>query len=183
MRSRTAATAVVVALLLAACGDDSGSGGDGGTDGPASPDPARTEAFCDEVRGLQEGDEGLDISDPAGLAAFEQLIADAPAGVQDDLNYFVDQTKRFEDLDEDDPTSIGEAFGLFFDPAFIDAIKGFGTFLRDECDIEVPGLDELDDFDPDALQQDLSDLDGELDELQDQLDSLDDGSVPTTAAG
>lgn len=182
MRFRAAVAAAVVAVLLASCGDDSG-GGDASGGAATPPDPARTAAFCDEVRSLQAGDAGLDISDPAGLAAFEQLIAGAPSAVQDDLNYFVDQTKRFEDLDEDDPTSIGEAFGLFFDPEFIDAIKGFGTFLRDECDIDVPGLDELEDFDPDALQQDLSDLDGELDDLQDQLDDLGEGSVPTTAPG
>lgn len=152
---------VVVALLaVAACGDDGGGGGE----------QAQVDEFCDQVRSLDDGGQTIDLDDPGGLTELEEFVEDAPSGVRDDLDYFVEQAKQLDELDEDDPEALNEAFGLFLDPQFIESIQGFGVFVRDECGIDVPGLDELESIDPGQIEEDLNDLEGQFDEFRDELE-------------
>ena len=148
---RALALASVGALLFVSCGDDSGGGGS-------------TEAFCDRVAEVDASGDTISLDDPAGLAEFEALVADAPDQIRPQLEMIGSLVGDLDQLDENDPEAFAQAFGLLFDPEFIGAIKDFGVFARDECGIEIEGLEELEGFDPAQIEEELGDLGGQLEE-------------------
>jgi hypothetical protein len=76
---------LLVVVLFAACGGDDGGGGDGGSEAAGGGGDAQ--AFCDK----QEELEGLDASDPEAMAqAIDDLIADAPEEISDDIQLIAD---------------------------------------------------------------------------------------------
>jgi hypothetical protein len=131
-------TAVVVAVLLAgACGSDDGT--------------ESAEAFCAELE-EQGANEDLDLGNPEDLAAFDELTDEAPDEVKGALEQFRDVAQELEGIDEEDPDAFGDAFGavfaLFADPEFLGAVQDLGIFMADECGLEVEGIDELRELDP-----------------------------------
>lgn len=128
---------VALVLLAGACGSDG--------------DSESTEAFCAQLE-EQGANEDLDLGDPEDLAAFEQLTEEAPEEVQGALEQFQDVAADLEGIDEDDPEAFGDAFGtifaLFADPEFLTALQDMAVFMADECGLEVEGIDEIRDLDP-----------------------------------
>lgn len=148
--TRALALACVGALLVVGCGDDGGGGS--------------TEAFCARVAEVDASDDSISLDDPAGLAEFEALVADAPDQIRPQLEMIGSLVGDLDELDENDPEAFAQAFGLLFDPEFIGAIKDFGVFARDECGVEIEGLDELESFDPAQIEEELGDLGTQLEE-------------------
>jgi hypothetical protein len=143
-----AATVAAFALLAVSCGDDSGGS---------------TEAFCDLAIEMDAGD-SLDVDTPEGVEQVEQLIEIAPSSVKEPLAELQDLASQFSDIDENDPEAFTAAFELVANPEFLGAVKDVSIFFADECGIEVDGIDEireLDPNDPDAL---LGNLDTEASE-------------------
>lgn len=127
---------LVLALLTAACGDDGG-------------DQASAEDFCAELE-AQEANQDLDLDNPEDLAAFEELIDEAPDEVRPALEEFRDLAGEFEDLEESDPEeAFGALFALFADADFLRALQDLSIFMADECGLEVEGIDEIRELDPD----------------------------------
>lgn len=126
---------LVLALVAAACGDDG--------------DQASTEQFCAELE-AQEANQDLDLDNPEDLAAFEELIDEAPDEVRPALEEFRDLAQEFEDLEESDPDeAFGALFAVFANPDFLRALQDLSIFMADECGLEVEGIDEIRELDPD----------------------------------
>jgi hypothetical protein len=133
-----AATGAAFALLAVSCGDDSGGS---------------TQAFCDLATETDAGN-SLDIDTPEGIAQVEQLIETAPDSVKEPLDKLEELASEFSKIDENDPEAFTAAFELFADPEFLGAVKDVSIFFADQCGIEIDGIDEireLDPNDPDAL--------------------------------
>lgn len=123
-------------MLAAACGDDSGGGG------------VSTEAFCAELERI-DANADIDIEDPEALAEFTALAERAPEEVRGAMQEFAEIANRLEGLDDDDPEAFGAAFALFGDPDFLQALKTVSLFMADDCGLEVDGIDEIRELDPD----------------------------------
>jgi hypothetical protein len=82
---------LLIVAMFAACGGDDGggsaSGGDGGGD---------AQAFCNK----QEDLESLDTADPEAMAkAIDELVADAPEEISDDIQLIADTLEQLQDID------------------------------------------------------------------------------------
>ncbi|MDQ4024000.1 MAG: hypothetical protein M3217_00695 [Actinomycetota bacterium] len=74
---------LLIAALFAACGGDDGGGGD-------------AQAFCDK----QEELDSLDTADPEAMAqAIDELVADAPEEISDDIQLIADTLEELENVD------------------------------------------------------------------------------------
>lgn len=158
---------VALALVAGACGSD---------------DSESTEAFCAQLE-EQGANEDLDLSNPDDLAAFEELTDEAPEEVKVAMEQFQSVVADLEGIDEDDPEAFGDAFGtifaLFADPEFLTALQDMAVFMADECGLEVEGIDEireLDPEDPSALFEEFSDGGGDSGTLDGTTDSSGSGS-------
>jgi hypothetical protein len=133
--SRTlVALVAAVALIGASCGDDGGGGS--------------TEAFCAALED-QEANQELDLDDPEGLAEFNALVDQAPEEVRGAMEEFGQVAQELENLDDNDPEAFGAVFALFGDPDFLRALQELSVFMADECGLEVDGIDEIREMDPD----------------------------------
>lgn len=132
------AVIIVLALVAAGCGSDD--------------DSESTEAFCAQLE-EQGANEDLDLSNPDDLAVFEELTDEAPEEVKGAMEQFQSVIADLEGIDEDDPEAFGDAFGtifaLFADPEFLTALQDMAVFMADECGLEVDGIDEIRELDPD----------------------------------
>lgn len=74
---------LVIVALFAACGGDDGGG-------------SEAQAFCDK----QEELESLDTADPEAMAnAIDDLVADAPEEISDDIQLIADTLEDLENID------------------------------------------------------------------------------------
>ena len=127
-------------------------GGCGGSDGVGD-----TEAFCEQIRAIDETDDDVAADDDIAAAAeqFDALIDDAPDEIADELRVVVDAFAELDEIDENDP----EAFELFFEllqrPDFVEATETLEQFGVDECGLEP----ETDTEGPDEVTSDAG-IDG-----------------------
>jgi hypothetical protein len=143
-----AATVAAFALLAVSCGDDSGGS---------------TEAFCDLAVEMDAGN-SLDVDTPEGVEQVERLIEIAPSSIKEPLEKLEDLASQFNEIDESDPEAFTAAFELFADPEFLGAVKDVSIFFADECGIEIDGIDEIRDLDPNDPDALLGDLEPEASE-------------------
>lgn len=140
--------------------------GCGASDG-ASSSAGDAAAFCEQVVALEAASENLegDSLDDEALASLRSLRDIAPAEVRDAMTVLVELFEQLADVDESDPASAEEAFGLLFDPAVIEAGESIEAFGVSECglepqpDIDASGIESG--FD-DALHNPDSDADAIL---------------------
>ena len=140
---------MVFSLLVVACGDDSGGGS--------------TEAFC-KLAEEQDAGDSLDLDNPDDLDAINELVAQSPSEVRGSMEDLRDLAVEFSGLDENDPEAFSAAFALFGDPKFLGAVKEISIFFADECGLEVDGIDEIRNLDPDDPDALLGDLGGDSSE-------------------
>jgi len=165
---RTLAAALLVALPLATlgCGSSEGStdkggdteerGGDASTTTPAGGDDGDTSAFCDGVVVFDQlRDESATI-EPEVMDRFDELLADAPDEVADELGTLVDAFRVASETDLDDEEAFGEVMGLFLSPEVVDASEVVEAYVLGECDFDIDP-DDSDDVDLDDLTADGSD--------------------------
>lgn len=78
---------LIVAVFAACGGDDGGGSASGGDD---------AQAFCNK----QEDLESLDTADPEAMAkAIDELVADAPDEISDDIQLIADTLEQLQDID------------------------------------------------------------------------------------
>jgi hypothetical protein len=138
---RLLAVALSFAVIAAACGDDGGE--------------SSTQAFCDALE-EQDANENLDLDNPEDLAAFNELIDQAPDEVRGAMEELRDLTEDMEALAEegeggeaDFEAGLEAMFSIFANPDFLKAIQDVSVFMADECGLEVEGIDEIRELDPD----------------------------------
>jgi hypothetical protein len=133
-----------LALVATACGNDDGpaSAGGGGGGGAMSE-----QAFCNMIAEIEEDADDLD--DAEAIAMFGRMAQRAPnPELREAMLRLADAAELLEDLDDDDPESIGEAFALMFDPDFVAAAETIERFMSDTCGIDTGSdWDDWDDED------------------------------------
>lgn len=137
-----------LALVLTACGDDDGGAAGGGI--------MSDQEFCDFVAETEElpEEDGLE-----SIAMFAEVARRAPnQELRDALGKFAEIAEELEGLDEDDPESIGVAFGLMFDPEVMEASETVERYMVETCGV-----------DPNEFGGDFDDPDFEFD-FDDDLD-------------
>lgn len=131
---------VVFALVLAACGDDDGTGSAGG----AAMSDDEFCALIDETEGWDDDDDEL-----ASFAVLGELARRAPnAQLRDAFLKFAEVGEELDGLDEDDPEALGLVFELMLDPEMAAATATIEGYMADVCGIdpEVDGTEfEFDD--------------------------------------
>lgn len=111
------------------------------------------QAFCDS---LAEA-EAADLDDDEALAAFALLANRAPnPELRSAMNSIAEVVELLEDLDEDDPESVSQAFSVMFDPEFMEAAETIEQFMVETC-----GMDTGSDWDDDMWDDDDWDDDQE----------------------
>lgn len=133
----------VLALVLAACGDDDGPSG---SDGGAMSD----QEFCALIEEMEnQADDGDELE---SFAVFGQIARRAPNNeVRDALLKFAEIAEELDGLDEDDPEAMGVMFGLMLDPEVQAASESIENYVSDVCGFDL-GMDDADiewDFDDD----------------------------------
>lgn len=125
------------------------------------------EAFCEQARSLDELADDDDFE--AGMAAFDELVDEAPSDIKAEVEKFRTLLERMEGLegaDEDDPGAMAEAMGLIFDPELMEAGEKLEAYLEEECGIEpeegFTPIDEADD-----TSEELDDPSGTTDSTAD----------------
>lgn len=141
------ATLATIALLLTACGGSSGGGADGG--GAQQGDAA---GFCDQIVALEAAADQIegDSVDDESLDALRSLRDAAPDEVRDDMTVIIDVFEKLADIDENDPDSFEEVFGLLFDPAVVEAGENLEAYGVNECGLDPESTDTDTDTDTDS---------------------------------
>lgn len=172
---------VALPLAVLGCGSSEGSSepvgdpeeqdsGDETTSTGGADDEVDTAAFCEGV----EVFEGLDTEDsgtiaPEVLDDFDELAADAPDEVADELATLAELFRTLSETDLDDEEAFAEVMGLLLDPEVVEASETVEAYVLEECDVDIDP-DDSDDLDAGDLEE------GDL-ELGEDVDSgdLDDG--------
>jgi hypothetical protein len=153
--------AISAALLLAltalvACGDDD----------EQTATSISTEEFCEWLEELE--DDSQESSDDIDLDLIDEVVANAPAELRDDLQVLRDKLAEIDalDIDEDDPEAFGIVMGIMFDPELMAAMDRIETYGVEECGME-PSDDDFGDFDFDVDSDEPGDDFGTSDDATD----------------